>query len=42
VLSVTDMEALEAKVKQEVGAAIQFGRDSEYPAPTEALERVFA
>jgi pyruvate dehydrogenase E1 component alpha subunit len=42
VLSAADLEALEAQVKQEVGAAIQFGRDSEYPAPNEALERVFA
>ncbi len=42
VLSSADMESLEAKVKQEVDAAIQFGRDSEYPAPNEALERVFA
>jgi pyruvate dehydrogenase E1 component alpha subunit len=37
-----DMDALEARVKQEVGAAIRFGRDSEYPAPAEALERVYA
>jgi acetoin:2,6-dichlorophenolindophenol oxidoreductase subunit alpha len=42
VLSSTAVESLEAKVKQEVDAAIQFGRDSEYPAPNEALERVFA
>jgi TPP-dependent pyruvate/acetoin dehydrogenase alpha subunit len=42
VSSGTDMESLEAKVKKEVDEAIQFGRDSEYPAPNEALERVFA
>jgi pyruvate dehydrogenase E1 component alpha subunit len=42
VLTGAGMEALEAKVKQEVDAAMKFGRDSEYPAPTEALERVFA
>jgi acetoin:2,6-dichlorophenolindophenol oxidoreductase subunit alpha len=37
-----DMDALEAGVKKEVSEAIQFGRDSEYPAPAEALERVYA
>jgi len=42
VLPGADLESLEAKVKQEVDEAIQFGRDSEYPAPNEALERVFA
>jgi acetoin:2,6-dichlorophenolindophenol oxidoreductase subunit alpha len=42
VLTSTNVESLEAKVKQEVDEAIQFGRDSEYPAPNEALERVFA
>jgi pyruvate dehydrogenase E1 component alpha subunit len=42
VLSSAAMESLEAKVKKEVDKAIQFGRDSEYPAPNEALERVFA
>jgi acetoin:2,6-dichlorophenolindophenol oxidoreductase subunit alpha len=42
VLSSTDLESLEAQVKKEVDEAIQFGRDSEYPAPNEALERVFA
>jgi acetoin:2,6-dichlorophenolindophenol oxidoreductase subunit alpha len=42
VVTSADMEALEAKVQQEVDEAIKFGRDSEYPAPAEALERVFA
>jgi pyruvate dehydrogenase E1 component alpha subunit len=42
VLSSAELESLEGKVKKEVDAAIQFGRDSEYPAPNEALERVFA
>jgi acetoin:2,6-dichlorophenolindophenol oxidoreductase subunit alpha len=42
VLTGADMEALEAKVQKEVDEAIKFGRDSEYPAPNEALERVFA
>src|SRR6202012_5517882 len=32
-----EMESREAKVKKEVAAASQFGRDSEYPAPGEAL-----
>jgi TPP-dependent pyruvate/acetoin dehydrogenase alpha subunit len=42
VLSSAEMEALEARVKQDVDEAMKFGRDSEYPAPQEALERVFA
>ena len=42
VLTNTEMESLEAEVKKAVDAAIKFGRDSEYPAPSEALERVFA
>jgi TPP-dependent pyruvate/acetoin dehydrogenase alpha subunit len=37
-----DMETLEANVKEEVDAALKFARDSEYPAPTEALDRVYA
>jgi pyruvate dehydrogenase E1 component alpha subunit len=41
-LTAADMETLEANVKQEVDAAIKFARDSEYPAPTEALDRVYA
>lgn len=42
VLTAALMEALEARVQKEVDAAMQFGRDSEYPAPEEALERVYA
>jgi acetoin:2,6-dichlorophenolindophenol oxidoreductase subunit alpha len=42
VLGAAEMDALEARVKQEVDEAMKFGRDSEYPAPQEALERVFA
>jgi TPP-dependent pyruvate/acetoin dehydrogenase alpha subunit len=29
-------------VKQEVDEAMKFGRDSEYPAPNEALAKVYA
>lgn len=42
VLTQTQMQALEADVQKQVDAAIRFARESEYPAPTEALERVFA
>ena len=42
VLSEADMTALEARVKQEVDEAMKFGRDSEYPAPNEALAKVYA
>ena len=42
VLTTADAEKLEAAVKKEVDEAIQFARDSEYPAPAEALEKVFA
>jgi pyruvate dehydrogenase E1 component alpha subunit len=42
VISEADMQALEQRVQGEVDEAMQFGRDSEYPAPEEALERVFA
>jgi TPP-dependent pyruvate/acetoin dehydrogenase alpha subunit len=41
-LTAADMETLEANVKKEVDAALKFARDSEYPAPTEALDRVYA
>ncbi|MDB6044679.1 MAG: Pyruvate/2-oxoglutarate dehydrogenase complex, dehydrogenase component, eukaryotic type [Gammaproteobacteria bacterium] len=41
-LTAADMETLEANVKEEVDAALKFARDSEYPAPTEALDRVYA
>ena len=42
VLSEADMTSLEARVKQEVDEAMKFGRDSEYPAPNEALAKVYA
>jgi pyruvate dehydrogenase E1 component alpha subunit len=42
VLSAAELQALEARVDLEVTQAIQFARDSEYPAPAEALERVYA
>lgn len=42
VFTAADADKLDAAVKKEVDEAIQFARDSEYPAPTEALERVFA
>jgi pyruvate dehydrogenase E1 component alpha subunit len=34
--------ALEARVRAEVDAAIQFARDSDYPAPAEALDKLYA
>jgi TPP-dependent pyruvate/acetoin dehydrogenase alpha subunit len=37
-----ELDALDARVKQEVDEAMKFGRDSDYPAPHEALEKVFA
>lgn len=42
VLTLAEMEALEARVQAEVDEAMRFGRESEYPAPQEALERVYA
>jgi pyruvate dehydrogenase E1 component alpha subunit len=42
VISPADMDALDERIRAEVDTAIRFGRDSQYPAPTEALERVFA
>ena len=42
VLSAGELQALETRVAGEVTDAIQFARDSEYPAPAEALERVYA
>jgi acetoin:2,6-dichlorophenolindophenol oxidoreductase subunit alpha len=41
-ISATDMDALDDRVREQVGQAVQFGRDAAYPAPEEALERVFA
>jgi acetoin:2,6-dichlorophenolindophenol oxidoreductase subunit alpha len=42
VISEADLKTLEARVQAEVDAAMKFGRDSDYPAPAEALERVYA
>jgi pyruvate dehydrogenase E1 component alpha subunit len=42
VFTPAEAEKLDAAVKKEVDEAIQFARDSEYPAPAEALEKVFA
>jgi acetoin:2,6-dichlorophenolindophenol oxidoreductase subunit alpha len=42
VISTTDIGALDDRVREQVDQAIQFGRDAAYPAPEEALERVFA
>jgi pyruvate dehydrogenase E1 component alpha subunit len=36
------LAALEAAVKQRVAASIQFARDSEYPEPAEALDKLYA
>ena len=41
-VSAADMTALEAKVQAEVDAAMRFGRESEYPDATDALERLYA
>ncbi len=37
-----DLDALDERVRKEVDAAIRFAREAEYPAPAEALERVYA
>ena len=42
VLNTAQMSALEARVQQEVDEAMRFARESEYPAATEALERLYA
>jgi TPP-dependent pyruvate/acetoin dehydrogenase alpha subunit len=42
VLTAQELEVLEARVKAAVDAALKFGRESDYPAPNEALERVYA
>ena len=42
VLNAAQMSALEARVQQEVDEAMRFARESEYPAATEALERLYA
>ena len=41
-ISAADMDALDKRIRTEVEEAIQFARNAEYPAPQEALERVFA
>jgi pyruvate dehydrogenase E1 component alpha subunit len=40
--SAADITALEAKVQGQVDEAMKFGRDSDYPGATEALERLYA
>jgi acetoin:2,6-dichlorophenolindophenol oxidoreductase subunit alpha len=42
VITEAQMTALEARVKAAVDEAMKFGRESDYPAPAEALERVYA
>lgn len=37
-----ELEKIEKRVKQEVDEAYQFARDSEYPAPQDALDDVFS
>jgi TPP-dependent pyruvate/acetoin dehydrogenase alpha subunit len=36
------MTSLEAKVQGQVDEAMRFGRESEYPDATDALERLYA
>jgi pyruvate dehydrogenase E1 component alpha subunit len=42
VLDETGATALEAAVKQRVAVAIRFARDSAYPEPAEALDKLYA
>jgi TPP-dependent pyruvate/acetoin dehydrogenase alpha subunit len=42
VISAAEVDALDNRIREHVGEAIQFARDSAYPAPEEALERVYA
>jgi acetoin:2,6-dichlorophenolindophenol oxidoreductase subunit alpha len=42
VLTSAEMSALEAREQQEVDEAMRFARESEYPAASEALQRLFA
>ena len=42
VLSADELASLEARVQQQVDEAMRFGRESEYPAPEQALERLYA
>jgi acetoin:2,6-dichlorophenolindophenol oxidoreductase subunit alpha len=41
-LPADQLASLEARVQGEVDEAMRFGRDSEYPAPEQALERLYA
>lgn len=41
-LTEQDNDAIVSRVRRKVDEAIQFARESDYPAPEEALERVFA
>ena len=36
-----EIEALEAKVEEEIQAAVKFAADSDYPDPSEAFTDVF-
>jgi pyruvate dehydrogenase E1 component alpha subunit len=42
VLPADQLASLEARVQSEVDEAMRFGRESEYPAPEQALERLYA
>jgi len=42
VLPADQLASLEARVQGEVDEAMRFGRESEYPAPEQALERLYA
>jgi pyruvate dehydrogenase E1 component alpha subunit len=42
VASGSELESLDERIRAEVDAAMKFARDAEYPAPNEALERVYA
>lgn len=42
VLPADELASLEARVQSEVDEAMRFGRESEYPAPEQALERLYA
>ena len=42
VLSAADADSLEASVRQEVAEALEFARQSDYPAPEEAFEGMFS
>jgi TPP-dependent pyruvate/acetoin dehydrogenase alpha subunit len=42
VASSSELESLDERIRGEIDAAMKFAREAEYPAPTEALERVYA